>query len=460
MLKRIAVTIISAMLFALALCGCSGNNETPLKSNFKGLGFEWDIFDINENWTDDNYQYIIEAADYFAPSTVRTMLDIDKFVTSFDDDNIPVYNFQSDPMKNLCDILDYCQQKNITVAIGLWHARHEGSFVHDVLNDEGNPLFAEIALRLAKYLINDKNYSCIKYIVPYNEPNYTRRTRGGATIDAYTLWTECMENFIQKIPQMDFKTDLQIAAPDCTSWTDSSVWIKNTVRDFDGDIGLYQMHIYPSSYIVNNGGVTERLQNIIEHTKGKGKEFWIYESGINDGKADGIGQTRISTFEFALETADMTLQAVLAGADGLLYWSLDAKMHQKDGVDLDFGLLNSHTRQKRPWFYSSALLSRCLQTGSSIYQGETSDILRMIYSVYQQDVFAIAVNRGGEQTVEFKLNKGSADTIYKYIFNEDDIFFSTDDMVTYNEEIKGSFKSGIKVTVPAQSMIVLSTREI
>jgi hypothetical protein len=376
-------------------------------------------------------------------------------VTAFDEDNKPVYNFGNDSMDNLYDILDYCRLKGIDVAIGLWHARHEGNFIHDVLNDEGHPLFAEMALKLANHLINNKEYDCIKYIVPYNEPNYTRRQRDGKAVDAYQLWSECMNNFIQKTGE---NYPLKIAAPDCSSLRDSEIWVKKAVGDFDRHIGLYQIHLYPSSYIVKGGGITEKLQDIVRLTPHGEKEFWIYECGINDGKVEGVGQTRINTYGFALEMADLTLQTILSGCDGIIYWSLDAKMHQKDGTDIDFGLLNSATREKRPWFYSSALLSRCLQKNTAVYPGANEENFRMIYAENGGDAFAVAVNRGEERRFEFKFSKGDKKELYLYIFNEKDVFISQDGKVLYSEKIKSSLKNGVTVDVPPESIVVLSTK--
>jgi hypothetical protein len=458
-MKKKAATIILILMFVF--CGCSSEDSLKLlNESYGGIGFEWDIFDINENWTQNSYEYIKEAAEYFSPSAVRTMLDVDKFVISFDENTRPVYNFENDSMNNLYDILDYCEEKGIAVAIGLWHARHEGNFIHSVLNDEGHPLFAEMSLKLAEYLINEREYTCIKYIVPYNEPNYTRRDRNGTALDPYSLWSECMNNFIAKLPQTEFASSVQIAAPDCSSLRDSEIWVKKAMKDFDPHIGLYQIHLYPSSYIVNNGGVTEKLQNIIEQTKNTGKKFWIYESGITDGKVEGVGQTRINTFDFALEMADLTLQTILAGSDGMIYWSIDAKMHQSGGADIDFGLLNSATRSKRPWFYSSSMLSRCLQKGSSVYQGANDQSFRMIYSKMGDDVFAIAVNRGEERNALFRFSGGKQENLYMYLFNEEDIFFTPDEKVTYNDEIDGNLKDGVTVTVPAESMVILSTKKL
>jgi hypothetical protein len=460
MKKKAAKTLILFLVIPFTLWGCAGSgNPKLLNENYGGIGFEWDIFDITDSWSVANYEYIKDAAGYFCPTAIRTMLDADKFVTSFDGNGNPVYNFQTSPMKNLCDILDYCEENGITVAIGLWHARHEGNFIHDVLNDEGHPLFAEMSLKLAEYLINEKKYTCVKYVVPYNEPNYTRRNREGNALNPYALWSECMNNFIDKMPQMQFDNAVSITAPDSSSLTDSETWVKNAVEDFNSHIGLYQIHLYPSSYIVKEGGVTQRLRRIVDYTPAT-KEFWIYESGINDGKVDGVGQTRINRYDFALEMADLTLQTILAGCDGMIYWSIDAKMHQKDGVDLDFGLLNSQDRQKRPWFYSSALLSRCLQKGSGVYLGANEENFRMIYVKSGDDAFAIAVNRGEERETEFRFRAGEGNTLYKYIFNENDIFVSEDERVLYNEEIKGSFRGGVKTSVHSDSMVILSTKQL
>lgn len=451
--------LICAIFIPFALGGCGGKAE-PLNPDYGGIGFEWDIFDISENWTDDNFDYIKAASDYFSPAAVRTMLDVDKFVTGFDENTRPIYNFQTPSIENLCDIIDYCEEKGITVAIGLWHARHEGNFIHAVLNDEGNPLFAEMSLKLAEYLINEKGYTCVKYVVPYNEPNYTKRTRAGKALESYTLWSECMNNFIEKIPQTGFDSPLTVAAPDTSSLGDSEVWVEKAVRDFDPNIGLYQIHLYPSSYLVKGGGVTSRLKKIVDLTPKTGKQFWIYESGIHDGKVEGVGQTRINTYDFALEMADLTLQTILAGCDGMVYWSIDAKLHQKDGTDIDFGLLNSATGERRPWFYFTALMSRCLQKGSAVYFGADEKSYRAVYVKKGADVFAIAVNRGDSLDAEFKLPEGKANALYKYVLSEEDIFISDEGKVLYNEKVNGNFRDGIKTAVPSDSMVILSTKQL
>ena len=466
MRKKLLTIIITVTMFMTMILGCNQEKENtnygePVNSDFKGIGFEWDMYDSMDNWSSEIYTYLKGCADDFKPSTIRVMFDIDKYCVSFSDNLMPIYDFETESMKNVYDILQYCQDNDVNVAIGLWHARHEGSYVNDAIHDEGNTLFAKVAVDMLAHIINIKKYSCVKYLVPYNEPNYTRRRRNNVLIDSYTLWSECMNNLIDEMSKRVFLSEVLIAAPDVSSMNDSAKWIEDSVKDFDNNIGVYQLHTYTSDYLVSTGGYRDRLNRAVSKANDTGKQFWIYESGISDGIVSGQGQTKIKTYDYVLGMTDMTIQAVLAGVDGMLYWALDSKMHQVNGVDSDFGMINSQTKELRPWYYSSTLISRCLPKGCKIFQGEDYKNVRSIYSINDKQTYAIGVNREDEaKSIKFQINSDTdAIKVYIYLLNEQDVFLNDNKQIIPSLILDKSFKDGIELTVPKQSSVIISTEQ-
>ena len=443
-------------------CGDSGgeNNYTPITQSFKGMGFEWDMYDNMNNWNSAVYEYAKQAANGINPSSVRIMFDIDKYCVSFGATNTPVYDFETDSMKNLYDILDYCEAKGIKVAIGVWHARYEGSYVFDAVKDEGTELFAKVVTDMLAELINVKGYTCIKYLVPYNEPNYTRRYRNGALVNPYKLWTYCMNNLKAEFEKRTFASKVEIAGPDMSTLTESGTWLSEAEKEFSQDLGIYEMHVYPSSYLVKTGGLSDRLTSIIGRLKNNDRDIWLYESGISDGITSS-GQSNITAYGYGLQTVDLALQSVIAGIDGVMFWSFDKKMHQSGGVDSDFGLIDSQKKELRPWYYSTLMLSNALTENSKVYLVKNDGVVRSVAAENESGVYLLTVNRG-EEDVSFDINyengfdKGE---LYSYVFDAENLICDNDGNILPAEFIKGKLSAGITYTVPAGSFAVLCTEK-
>jgi len=456
--------VVFVMALNLSVSGCNKNNYIQyqvINDNYKGIGFEWDMYDSMNNWNEDICSFTKTTAENFKPSTIRLMFDIDKYCISFGETNTPVYDFNSESMMNVYDILDYCQLNNIDVVIGIWHARFAGSYVFDAVKDEGTELFARVVMDMVDYVINVKEYSCIKYLVPYNEPNFTRRERDNVQVFPYTLWSECITNLVSEYENRTFKSKIEIAGPDVSTLTESGTWLKKAESDFSETLGIYEMHIYPSEYLVTKGKLKDRLTSILSNIQNNDRPFWIYESGISDGIIENYGQSNIKTFDYGINMADLTLQTAMAGVDGIVYWSFDTKMHQSSGVDSDFGLINSKTKELRPWYYSSLMLSRSMTNGSKVYLLIEEEDLRAIIVENETSFNVLAVNQSSENktiNIKFNTDKGEGE-IYSYIFNEENFIFSTDGNILPSVILNGKFKEGMDLEVKANSFTVISTNK-
>ena len=179
--------------------------------------------------------------------------------------------------------------------------------------------------------------------------------------------------------------------------------------------------------------------------------------------------------------ADYTLQCVTAGVSSIVYWDFDDGMHfmyQADGTTTSkgwgmFSSLNSDSAAKqrlRPWYHSSVLLTNLMRVGSKImdYPANDPDVdnsFRSMGVIGPENDYAgvVAINRGMlPVTKTFRVAEEFNDSnkIYVYIYNDSELKLGEDGYVRENQVIDASLKDQIEISVPQNSMVILSSKEL
>ena len=137
-----------------------------------------------------------------------------------------------------------------------------------------------------------------------------------------------------------------------------------------------------------------------------------------------------------------------------------------------FSSLNDSSSLKqeyRPWYHSSTLLTNLLAKDCKIYKATTAyddTTFRCIASIDKDNKNAgfVAVNRKSEEiTKSFVLKETINNTLnkmYVYIFNESSLRLNSDGFVVENYIIDGSLNNITNITIPANSVVVVSTRRL
>ncbi|MBP5686170.1 MAG: hypothetical protein J6W87_00120, partial [Clostridia bacterium] len=338
---------------------------------------------------------------------------------------------------------------------------------------------------LVEFLVKDKGYTCIKWFVNTNEPNYVGNV--GSSKNAYNTyekWKEGVTNVKEEFVRRDLGY-IDIIGGDVTaSGTGFSTYLMGVAREMTDIVHNYGVHLYVSNYLIDTGSFYTDLKKnydaIKEIDKKVGDEhrFIIWESGLLDGKnAVTDCNSYIANYSYGLRMADFTVQSLLAGANGICYWDLDNAMHfmyNENGMTpKEWGMFSTLSgasplkQELRPWYHSSTLITNMLKAGSTIYKGSfiENDKFRTLAAVTEDGNCGgiIAVNRDMNPvtktfTVEKKIN-GSG-KLYIYVFGEKHLQLGSDGTVVPNAVVDGDLNGKVTVEIPAGCVTFISSEKL
>ena len=138
-----------------------------------------------------------------------------------------------------------------------------------------------------------------------------------------------------------------------------------------------------------------------------------------------------------------------------------------------FSSLNSDSAAKqrlRPWYHSSVLLTNLMRKGSQIIDSGVNDPkydknFRSMGVIGPNNEFAgvVAINRDAKDlTKTFRIAEDFNDSgkVYVYIYNEHSLQIGEDGFVKYNKVMEMSLKDQIEMTIPNDTMVILSSKEL
>lgn len=501
--KKALASVLLASAVTLSGCGAVSTKvdlgkddvyfSTVATRSFEGLGVEWGVYEDTNKLGAGAWDKIISSVDRLSPNLVRCMLNFDWVVTNFDNkgtsdlnDDTWDYDFNNKFMKNACEILEYCQVHGIKVALGVWNVI--GSVGEDdiygmIPNATADIRWAKMSADLMEYLLKVKGYTCIKWYVSTNEPNEVGNIGSSKNAyNTYSKWEKGIKNVRAAFDRIGLK-DLDIVGGDVTRMTGIKEYLPNIAKNLSSTVHNYGVHLYVSNYIIDNGDYQKEVATQynalkkLDSSLGVNKPLMIWEAGLLDGKNNVTDcNSYIGNFSYGIRMADYTIQSILAGVNGIVYWDLDDAMHfmytENGSTPKEWGMFSSLTsasavkQEYRPWYHSSVLLTNLLKSGNTVLRPtvkEESNSFRSIATVSADGTSGgfVAVNRGitpitktfclGEQI------KSDSGKLYIYIFNEKNLHLGSDGFVVPNMVIDGSLNNRTTITLPAGSVAVCSS---
>ena len=470
-----------AIIPFLALC-CSQNGTqealTPdavftvdagtfVSRDYVGNGVQWDPYENNYGngyvtISDEDWDKLYSRLDFMKPGFIRVMGGASG--TSSND--------------QLRRILDYCQSRGVTVMYGDWG----GGLVN---YDERKPVPERLSLAASNVhkLVTEDGYSCIKYYNLVNEPNgYWASTKGDMD-----LWLNSAELFCSDLAAEG--SSLTLSAPDIAIWTDKETqWISSTRDRLDANVGVYDIHTYPSKITVNREDYTSIIKAYKDQVP-EGKRaimgeigFKYIESADMDWEAMNRrmiaacphasredSQMMVFDHMYGTDMADALFQTMNCGYSGCVAWMLDDAMHSKEkpGMLKIWGFWNilgdeifgSEQETVRPWYYAWSLLCRYIPSGCNVYsisrEGDSS-------------LKAVAIEKAGKRTLAF-VNVGSEPKTvsvessslkafkrsYKYSYTRDGLKTSGDHFLLPDSD-NFKYAPGDVLEIPAESLILIT----
>ncbi len=438
--------------------------QNLLSSNYVGNGAQWGGYESISDWlggennlSDEDWAKLFERVDYMRPPFIRIMVNQGSYMDgdTFDATlNVP-----------LMKILEYCQSRNIEVTFGEW-----GHAYTDALTDI-DPEWVANSVKFVDYLLNTKGFSCIKTLNIINEPNGDWATTQGS----YEAWSKTQELYLAEMVTYGITTPLM--GPDIAIFEGTSElsWFTNAVRDFDANIGLYDLHVYPKQQIVRNGDYTDMLK-AYKAVLPANKRVVLGEVGFKYTEVDADlkqeNEDAIAADEFAgedsnmmiykgfygVDMADAMIQSMMAGYSGAMIWMMDDAMYvDPEGNDYTakklkrWGFWNilgeelcndAEDEEIRPYFYTASLLCRYFPAGSNIYEVELPN---------KKGLRAILGEKGGKYTLAVV---NSHYVTYDITLKSDAIKSLTADYYYYKSNADGSYVGAVDgkgFAVPAEA---------
>lgn len=510
----ISLVLLSSCLTAMMGCNTQGKRKVDkdnlvfdkngiVLDNFEGLGVEWGTYEDPDKLSSGSWERSLKIMDRLNPQVTRCMLNYDWFITNFDDkfdsdksNDTWEYNFSNKLMNNTIDVLRYCDDHNIDVAFGCWNVpgslgKDEYNMFTEVTSDAR---WATMTADILEYLIKFQGIKCIKYFVNSNEPNYSGvEGKSKNYNNTFEVWAKGVKNVRKALDDRGFN-DIKIIGGDTTGF-------EGTIEYFNGisksdelkeAVGDYGFHVYCPNMIIDTGDLAVRIRDIYDQVKKNDKDLGvkriphIWEAGLYDGKnAETDSNAYIANYSYGLRMADYTLQCAIAGVNSIVYWDFDDGMHfmyNADGTMTSkgwgmFSSLSTDSAMKqrlRPWYHSSVLLTNLMRKGSKIIDNPANDpevdnTFRSMAVVGENNTYAgvVAINRGMLPVTktfrvaeEFLSNATTPNKIYVYIYNEADLKIGEDGFVKENQVLDLSIKDEIEISVPQNSMVILSSKEL
>lgn len=471
--------------------------KNVVQQSFGGLGVEWGAYEDVDKITPNSWDRILKNMDRLGASRIRLMISYDWICYNFDNkgttdknDDTWTYNFANKWAKNTIDILTYCQEHNIDVAFGAWNViANMQNDVWGMLDDVSSDIrWAKITSDVLDFLVNKKGFTCIKWFVNTNEPNYTGLVGSSKNaLNTYEKWEQGVKNVRAALDKAGLK-DISIVGGDVTMTSDNS-WLDyllNISKNIPDKVGDYGMHAYIKNRMLDQGEMMTEIQKVTDqikkNDKGYGTERFanIWEGGLYDGKNNETDcQLAIRTGLYGVRMADYTMQSLLAGVNGICYWDFDDGMHFMYNSEIptpkEWGMFSSlegvsaEKQELRPWYHSSVLLTQMLKKGNKIYGSDTNNpeldkTFRCLGTTNQDNTQAgfMCVNQGTkavEKTFRFD-NKIEGEKLYIYQFSDKNYKLDEEGFIAPNYVIDGSLNKQLKLTINAHELMVVSTEKL
>ena len=474
-----------------------------INDDFDGLGVEWGAYeDINKLQTNAWERIEKYASRMEGMSLVRCMVNFDWFCENLDkkgdDDKTNdtwTYNFSNKWMKSTEQILSYCQEHDIEVAFGAWNVI--GSFPEDtwgMMDDvTSDPRWATMCGDILDYLVIKKGFTCIKYLVNSNEPNYLGRANSSKNArNTFEKWRQGVLNVRAKLDSIGL-TDVKIVGSDATATADGTMeeYLYGIAKDetLRNAVGDYGIHVYPYKEMLDNGKImdqyAERNTKIKEYDSeyGTKRKLHIWESGLQDGKNLAMDcQELIDTYTYAKAMANYTLCGLASGVNGISYWDFDDAMNFMYNADNSatpkewgmFSTLGSATalkQQLRPWYHSSMLLMNLLRRHNVIFDSgengsEINPTFRSLATISHDrnlaGVMFCNTDVINAKTIKFVMDEkyNNNGKLYIYSFNEKSVLIGDDGFIVPNQVVDGSLNQINEINIPASTFVVISNKAL
>jgi len=390
--------IMQAILIVLALTEFNGcrNSKTPLsvsvnidnnkvirKMSF-GLGQNWHVIDgpcylpgsksfdyaagsawgaVPPNNDVEKWNQILNHASWLGIDFIRLIIEQHMYCP----EKAGVYTWESNEMKNLYRVLDWCESNEVDVflteqfAHTPWNCPPDAKSVviHSPVDVDA---WAQAYAAMVDLLVNKKHYTCIKCLNIGNEPERGFKGTDGWSWKYGASWSEGLDKAIHYVREVR-GIHIPFAGPDDYCRVD-------TVKT-DKRLGMYELHRYQ----VNTTQPAPAFANWIDSARKEGKPFFLGEFG--GWIANPVQQSH--SYRYNIGVVAWTIKELNLGVDGMLRWNfinrgdIDGDWQMIDTYDTLRNTLFSKIKPHPNTYYTQGLLSRFSAKKSDILETKSNN---------------------------------------------------------------------------------------
>lgn len=453
--------------------------SSPNSQTLDGFGAEWDP----KFWLNINTRNGVNQSDWDIIKTrisnmklqkVRVMVLPEWFEPHNDNNdanNIDWskmdFSTSSPEMDCLYKYLDVCQELGVDASITWWCVQRytadpwlafpgctEWCSAPNNLAEAAENISA-----LLQYLLNTKNYTCIKELIVYNEPSWAFYNNSNK-VD-FNYYKQLITQVHNRLVNDGLRNRISLVGSDDAQ---NLTWFTNTKNNLDSILDKYNSHNY--AWTVNDSNIASNIAGFVSSRVSQiTKPFYFGEFGT--GNVVGAYKvTDVDTYDRGLYLPVHAINTLKAGGSGDLYWSLhDVYYYDQSDPNIDNGGLmetglwayKNKGWAVRPTYHSWALINKYTRVGSQIYDitGAPASVDAVALKTASGKWTYLLANRSNyEQNLTIQnplLNSGS---LSKYIFSEQTL--PVNDAIISSSDSVGCAGGQLTCTIPAKSFMVLS----
>jgi hypothetical protein len=293
---------------------------------FAGFGAEWDPFFWNDLGARDglnatDWTIITNRIKEMNVPIIRMWIQLYWSLISVNPTAVDPFTWDrtNTRMQSVYKYLDFACQNNIDVILTDWGWSFWPSYglFNGNLTD---PNFAKAIALMVKDLKVTRGYSCIKYFIEGNEPDYEIIGKSGKT---YTDYINMYKNIDIAFTDAGIHSMIQFVGPDpacCQSL------MTNTLPSLANIVDGYDFHLYASQNSANTtiGYLQDQIDSrrvwltdilFPNNPSAYSKPLFVTEAGLDSGSTN-------NTWSYALDMADYGVSALLSRVQSVIAWNM------------------------------------------------------------------------------------------------------------------------------------------
>lgn len=412
--------------------------------HFLGFGAQWDVTSYGAHGvTDADWAVIAQRVRWMRLPVARIMM-LTKWCSLGGDR----FDWNTPEMKRLYRQLDLCEELNTSVFLTDWGGEKEWTRAPGIKGVD-DPHYAEVVGAYMDHLLNTRRYTCIRYFILTNEPNWE--------VGDWEKWKRGIETVAEVFAARRLDKSIVFTGSDTSQTRDREPWHQMAVDQLHHIFGAYDVHRYAEGEQVRAGELETYFRSHWDYVRhhdpnGRQKPCIVGEAGLNDDAYHPFGNPHIGEYSYGIFMADYAVQAARAGSAAVSAWMLDDNSH----MGFSWGMWDNRVNgmKLRPWFYPWSLLARSFPSGSIIYRPATlsKDIRILAARIGRQWAFCV-VNRGRKRcSFSLRVPDGPAVKLDRFLYSKSEAPVDADGMPVPIASVSADISRRLSVACPGDAV--------